>query len=365
VHAPGGPPPSADLRADLSGIANLVELARRARQLLSGARPADGADLQPPHADPQRGLDLDEYEQRVAAAEQALAAARDALTTALSGGGLREAMLQVAAFGVTGAVPAPAVPLDVQARALLPELIRRLAPVSRPEPVDDEARRDQLLDRARAVFGAGFLALPQFTAANAADVIASRADVASLLGDDPLAGYTFVQRMERVRPPLARMGGALRAAEVLRTGETLDLAVAQVPHVPGQRWVGLDGTTDGAVSLILSAAPSDLTAPLCGLVVDEWTEVVPSRNETTGVAFQYDPPDASAPQAILLAVPPVIGEPWRVGTLNRVLLETIDLMRIRGTPPEGLTDAMHYLPAAYLAVNVAGDAVSSDLNLLI
>lgn len=365
VQAPGGPQPDADLRADLSGIANLIELARRARQLLSGARPADGADLQPPHADPQRGLDLDEYEQRVIAAEQALAAARDTLTAALSGGGLRKAMLQVAAFGVTGAVPAPAVPLDVQARALLPELARRLAPVSRPQLADEEARRDQLLDRARAVFGPAFLTLPRFTAASAADVTASRADVSSLLGDDPLAGYTFVQRMERVRPPLARMGGALRAAEVLRTGEALDLEVAQVPHVPGQRWVGLDGTTDGAVSLILQAAPPDLAGPLCGVVVDEWTEVVPSRNETTGIAFQYDPPDAAAPQAILLAVPPVIGAPWRVGTLNRVLLETMDLMRIRGTPPEGLTDAMHYLPAAYLAVNVAGDAVSSNLNLLI
>ena len=100
------------------------------------------------------------------------------------------------------------------------------------------------------------------------------------------------------------------------------------------------------------------------MLVDEWTELVPSREETTGIAFQYDPPDASAPQAILLAVPPVVGEPWTVGGLNRVLLETLDLARIRAVDPALLGDVAHFLPATYLAFNAHGDAVSSDLNLL-
>jgi hypothetical protein len=121
---------------------------------------------------------------------------------------------------------------------------------------------------------------------------------------------------------------------------------------------------EGVVSLVLQDAPSDLGGPLAGLLVDEWTELVPSRAETTGIAFQYDPPDSSAPQAILLAVPPVIGEPWTVGGLNRVLLETLELLRLRGVDPARLGDASHFLPATYLAFNVAGDAVSSDLNML-
>jgi hypothetical protein len=364
--ATGGPGPGASLRVELAGLADLVELATRAQRLLAGTRPADGADLQPPHADPERGLDLDEYEGRVAAAEQALAAAAATLEAA-SGDGLRAAMLQVAAFGVPGAVPAPGIPLETQARALRPELARRLAPGLRPEPADDEARRDQLLERLRAVFGPGFLALPQFTAANAADLAASRADAAALLGGDPLAAYTWMQRMERVRVPLARMGRPLGEAEALGTGVALELTVAQVPHLGGQRWVALappEGTShrDGCVSLVLQAAPAELGGPLCGLQVDEWTEVVPSASETTGIAFQYDPPDAAAPQAILLAVPPVVGEPWRVGTLNRVLLETLDLARLRGVEPGALGDVAHYLPATYLAFNVDNDAVSTDLN---
>jgi hypothetical protein len=283
-------------------------------------------------------------------------------------------MLAVAAFGMTGAVPALGGPLDVQARGLLPELARRLAPPSSAGPTDappdDAARAAALLDRFRAVFGPGFLALPHFTAANAADVAASRADAGALLGDDQLAAYTWLTRMSRVRAPLAAMGHAFVEAEVLKTGEALDLAVAQIPHISGQRWVGLDQPdgappVDGRISLVLQGAPADLGGRLCGLLVDELTEVVPSRSETTGVAFQYDPPDAAAPQAILLAVPPVVGEPWRVGSLNRVLLETMDLARIRGVDPRMLGDIAHYLPATYLAFNVAGDTVSTDVNRLV
>jgi hypothetical protein len=56
--------------------------------------------------------------------------------------------------------------------------------------------------------------------------------------------------------------------------------------------------------------------PLAGLLVDGWTEVVPSRSETTGIAFQYDWPDSAAPQAILL--------------------ETLDLARLRLVQPGAL-----------------------------
>jgi hypothetical protein len=377
VHASGGPSPTASLRVDLGragpgrSLGDLVEIATRAQRLLAGARPLDGADLQPPHADPVRGLDLDELERRVSAAEKALAKAQTALTTALaSGADLRAPLLGVAAFGVPGAVPSPG-NKPAQARALLTETARRLASAATsraaPPPTDDEARRDRLLARLRAVFGPGFLALPRFTAANAADVSASLADAGALRGDDPLAAYTWMQRMERVRTPLARLGRPLREAEVLGGKKMLDLSIAQVPHVVGQRWVGLDvpdggAVTDGCASLVLQGVPAKLAGKLCGLLVDEWTELVPSRTETTGIAFQYDPPDNAAPQAILLAVPPVVGEPWTVRSLNRVLLETLDLARLRAVDPAALGDVAHYLPATYLAFNVDAEAVSSDLN---
>jgi hypothetical protein len=274
-------------------------------------------------------------------------------------------MLRIAAFGVPGAIPLAGHEV-AQARALLAETARRTTAPAPETSGSDEARRDQLVARLRAVFGSGFIALPRFIASNASEVEASLAD-AALAGDDPLAAYTWLQRMERVRGPLARLGRPLREAEVLGSVVRLELSLAQVPHVSGQRWVGLerpeDGElVDGAASLVLQDAPESFGGDLCGLLVDEWTELVPSRNETTGIAFQYDPPDASAPQAILLAVPPVIGKPWTVGGLNRVLLETLDLLRLRAVDPVALGDLGHYLPATYLAFNANADAVSTDLN---
>ncbi len=353
-----------DLSRAAGGLGELVEVATRAQRLLAGARPLDGADLLPPHAEPVRGQDLDELEARVVQAEVALRAARDGLRAALDAGtDVRAGMFAAAAFGVPAAVPPPETGTEAaQARAVLADLSRRLDGV----PPEGDALA-QLLGRLRAVFGSGFLALPRFTAANAEEVADSVADVA-LGGEDRHAAYTWLQRMERVRPPLARMTRPLRHSQIL--GHTpLDLRIAQVPHVAGQRWVALDlpeetDPVDGAASLVLQSAPRQFTGALCGVLVDEWTELVPSREETTGIAFQYDPPDASAPQAILLAVPPVVGEPWTVGSLNRVLLETLDLTRMRAVDPAALGDVAHFLPATYLAFNARGDAVSSDLNRL-
>ena len=68
----------------------------------------------------------------------------------------------------------------------------------------------------------------------------------------------------------------------------------------------------------------DLQQPLAGLLIDEWVEIIPNAKETTGVAFQFNPPDSFAPQSILLAVPPVPDKAW-TGDSQRVLLETLDL----------------------------------------
>jgi hypothetical protein len=97
-----------------------------------------------------------------------------------------------------------------------------------------------------------------------------------------------------------------------------------------------------------------------GLLVDEWTEVVPNDHETTAITFQFDPPNAMAPQSVLIAVPPVPGVDWTADTLRRVLIETLDLAKIRAVDPEIITDTGQYLPGLFMAFNVNNDAVSTD-----
>ena len=87
----------------------------------------------------------------------------------------------------------------------------------------------------------------------------------------------------------------------------MELKVAQLPFVAGERWVGLSGHA-GAPRQALAgrahAAAVPAAAPLSGLVIDEWTESVPAAEVTTGVAFNYDAPGARPPQSVLLAVTP-------------------------------------------------------------
>jgi hypothetical protein len=113
---------------------------------------------------------------------------------------------------------------------------------------------------------------------------------------------------------------------------------------------------------VQSAAPLDVRLPLAGLLIDEWVEVVPSATETTGLSFQYDQPNAAPPQMMLIAVPPEIGLPWTIWSLQQVLLETLDLARVRAVDPDALDEVGHYLPALYFASNTANHTVSTDFS---
>ena len=109
----------------------------------------------------------------------------------------------------------------------------------------------------------------------------------------------------------------------------------------------------------------DPAQPFVGLVFDEWVEIVPATEMTTGVSFHYDAPGARPPQTVLLAVAPPGPERWRVETLEQILLETLELARMRAVDPQSLGDdpLLHRaLPALYVTTNLEGETVSTDFG---
>jgi hypothetical protein len=60
-----------------------------------------------------------------------------------------------------------------------------------------------------------------------------------------------------------------------------------------------------------------------GLLIDDWTEEIPSASENTAVTFRFNQPNAVPPQALLLAVTPEETGSWSwdalVGTVNDTL----------------------------------------------
>ena len=374
----------ADLGARQITLLDVLEQARAVRRLLTSARAADPDDLTPPERATAGAIDIVQLDSRVVRSENLLKTAHKTLDALVKKGpvadseSLRTALVRLSSFGVASAIPVVAAGDDpstrsvllMQATAVLKESKARVdqiavlsaAPVATEPPV----RRDQLLERMRAVFGASFVVMPLFTCGNSAELASALAASTQLQGGDPLAAHTWFARCARVRDAVGRLGTALSGAEVLATGERLNLTVAQLPFNAEERWVGLppeQGKTveAGKLSLVLQATTAvDLTQPMCGLLVDEWVEVVPSTTETTAITFQFNPPDTCAPQTVLLAVPPVPDAPWTVADLHRVLVETLDLSKLRGVDSEALGELAHYLPALFFAFNANDDAVSTD-----
>jgi len=107
----------------------------------------------------------------------------------------------------------------------------------------------------------------------------------------------------------------------------------------------------------------DLSRAVAGMVLDEWTEVVPRRLErrdpknpdaapelvdvtTTGLAINANAPGARPPQAMLIALS-ADGAAWDDDRLVRVLDETMALAQMRTITLQQLPYAGRQLPALY------------------
>ncbi len=76
-------------------------------------------------------------------------------------------------------------------------------------------------------------------------------------------------------------------------------------------------------------------------------------------------PGARPPQAVLLAVAPPGPPRWELETLEKTLLETLELAQLRALDPQALGgDAVlqRALPALYVSANLAGEELSTDFS---
>jgi hypothetical protein len=227
-------------------------------------------------------------------------------------------------------------------------------------------------DAAAALFGDGFRLLPLIAPPAASDLFASAADVAS--GPHPLATESeirgFLLDMASVRPQLDDYADLLVQADALGRAPRHRLIQLAAGDDPGAAaWIARpfeDRPTPvtPVTSLVVESAEDvDPDQPLAGLVIDDWSEVVPvrvahtstlvSRNGgpatveplvTTGLALNANGPDARPPQAILLAVSPD-GDRWTTDRLVDTLEETMELARLRLVSLERVALAARVLPA--------------------
>ncbi|MTV36366.1 hypothetical protein [Duganella radicis] len=239
---------------------------------------------------------------------------------------------------------------------------------------------------AQALFGEGFLHLPRFQlAAPVLDAFQrALADAQSGVtlnyltqqAKIPFPVDEWLHGVARVRAPVQSLEGAMLYGEALGVAE-LSLLPLQLPYKENDSWLGLEFPDtydiDGARLLhtLHLAAPPDANGYFKGLVLDEWTEVIPGARRTeqtadadlhsanTGVAFHFDRPNAEAPQSFLLVTPATWDGAWHWEDIVGALDSTWELMRIRAVEPEHLADPAlgQMLPATYMA------AASRDITI--
>ncbi|WP_437494017.1 hypothetical protein WME75_21660 [Sorangium sp. So ce1014] len=360
------------------GFADLLTLVAAFRGLFGSVRALAPGDLVRGQAAAVAFVP-DELEAREAAARAALDAATQVLgSTASSDDALRAALEVAAGFGIPGALTA-AVSDRAAVATEAAQRLTRLRPAD-PAPADADERVARASENLRILFGNAFPILPRLavTSDHAATLLAAQA-ARQAAGDAPPPVVTaWLRRAARVREAVGRFETASLCASAVAPGGLALLAgqIAQLPApAPGKidGWVAVatrDPRADWPSNPISIFACGDLgelagASPLvAGLMVDEWTELVPNRTETTSWVFHFDAPGATAPQAVLVAVPPAPGRRWDLRTLEAILLGTIDLARIRLVDLEALAghDLARFLPAIYLAANPADETIAAHVD---
>ena len=171
--------------------------------------------------------------------------------------------------------------------------------------------------------------------------------------------------MARVRGKMRDLETTTRLADAFGTSEP-SLSPLQFPQRENVPWLALEfpDTLPDATPLVIDedkllytahfAVPFSETARQAGLLIDEWTEVVPSRTEDTGLAFHYDRPNSEPPQSLLLALPADFTGSWQWADLVDSVRETMDLAKRRAIEPDQMdtTAYARFLPAVISAVTL-------------
>ncbi len=194
--------------------------------------------------------------------------------------------------------------------------------------------------------------LPVFLYNNESDILQSAADRAQLLdyATNTLNMYfatdEWMQNAAHARPRLARWDYIRTISEVNHV--QLPLSPVQLPYKVKDSWLAVEfPATD----------PLDPTQPFtinndtlsvaihgdqafqagtthCGLLIDDWTEAIPTQEEITGITFNYDQPGTFPPQAILLAVTPSVKGHWTWNDLVNILTDTLLRAKLRAVEPQ-------------------------------
>ncbi len=251
--------------------------------------------------------------------------------------------------------------------------------------VGGKKKIDMLTTTARLMLGEDFQVIPDFAIPETAGNEWENAWGPAATADQSMLDYlktkigrrfpmddwfTGISRVREKMHDLESIGHLSNAF----TGTEIPLQALQFPYRAELPWLGMEfpeTKADGDPFLIEEdkllytahyTQAFQKNARQAGLLLDEWTEVIPSRTEDTGLAFHFDRPNSEPPQTLLLALPPKITGEWRWQDLVDTVHETMDLAKKRAIEPEHIdtTAYARFLPAMVSAVTLY--PITASLN---
>lgn len=251
--------------------------------------------------------------------------------------------------------------------------------------VDSNQQITSLQNAAKKILGDEMLVLPQFTLSAAQGnemanaYIASDATLAFAKGNEKreLPVYDWMAGIARVREKVQEWENVCFLAEAFNPKKMPGLVPLQFPYQEQDRWLALkfrDETdpndhfavnSDKLLYTAHFANGFDKTKPVCGVIIDEWTEVIPTTLETTGITFHYDQPDSEPPQTMLLVTPPHITGKWDWNNIIDAMNETLAMAKKRAVEPAQIegTSYAQFLPSTMMAVTRYAITVATNLSI--
>lgn len=240
-----------------------------------------------------------------------------------------------------------------------------------------QSRVQQLLAAAKQVLGDETQIVPRFVLPSTHGTEFGNAcnGSAALLTDLLAQGRHFpvddwLYGAARVRSKLAAWENIMLLGEAF--GATAPaLTPLQLPFAAGDRWMALefDATAAGQGDHLLYTAhfakPFDANADQCGLLIDEWPELVPASDVMSGLTFHFERPNSQPPQAVMLVLPSMLRGHWQWDDVVSALHDTLDGAKTRAVEPSQIdtTDYAQFLPATLMAVTLYQITIATNLAL--
>lgn len=169
----------------------------------------------------------------------------------------------------------------------------------------------------------------------------------------------WIYSLARVREKVKHWENVVHLSEAFGK-DAPELKPVQLPYLPNDSWLAFDYPEDYKIEedkLLYTAFYTEDFEPnkrQCGLLLDEWTELIPSKNEDIGIGFHYDKPNSEPPQVILMALPTRFKKAWEWNDLLDIIHDTMNQAQKRAIEPDHINEFTYgrFLPVTVASTNV-------------